>query len=73
MVMVQLCGGYGGKGSRLVAEDGSLWLDCVEVGKIQVKEDGRDMIVSRGAHDRCKQVKKGKGSFLVFLWKRKIS
>ena len=46
MVMVQLCGGYGGKGSRLIAEDGSWWLDCVEMGKIQVKEDGRDMIVS---------------------------
>jgi hypothetical protein len=27
------------------------------MGKIQVKEDGRDIIVSRGAHDRCKTSK----------------
>ena len=52
--MVQLCGGYGGQGSKLVIEDGRWWLDCVEVGKIQVKEDGRDMIFNRGAHDRHK-------------------
>lgn len=41
------------------------------VGRIQVKEDGKVMMVGRGAHGWCKKIEEGEGSFLVFLWKMK--
>jgi len=41
------------------------------VGRIQVKEDGKVMMVSRGAPGWCKKIEEGEGSFLVFYGKER--